>query len=330
MVKKVPNKVWVLATLCCILTFCVVVAGAYVRLSDAGLGCPDWPGCYGVLIGVPSTEEDVLTATQEYPASDFAQDKAWKEVTHRYMAGILGFMLLALAWISRGISLVPWLICGVTLLQVFLGMWTVTLLLKPIVVVLHLLGGMTIFALLIWFLMSLTRPPRLRSARPTYFFGLLSVAVLFMQIALGGWVSANYAALACTDFPTCQAQWWPSNMDFSSALSLWGDVGVNYEFGRLEDGARVAIHVMHRIGAIVAGGTLLVFLLGIMSFETGLLRKIAGAGLVLLFAQWTLGVSNVVLSLPLWTATMHNGVAALLLASVVAIVARMRASRALH
>lgn len=325
-----------MAAFCLFITLCVVVLGAFVRLSDAGLGCPDWPGCYGVLIGVPESPEEIAAARANFPDSHLVDDKARKEVAHRYLAGFLGLLVFALAFMARR-SPLAWALCGVIVVQALLGMWTVTLLLKPLVVVLHLLGGMLVLAMLTWLFM--THADRNASATGQaylsaglYRLGLAAGVAVFAQIALGGWVSANYAALACPDFPMCQSQWWPDGMDFAAALPFWGEAGVNYEFGRLDDAARTAIHMTHRLGAVVVAVVVVAFALRLMrAARSGLFITAWAAWTIagLLAAQITLGISNVVFGLPLWVAVAHNGVAAVLLAVVVATVAAVKKRSAL-
>jgi cytochrome c oxidase assembly protein subunit 15 len=238
-----------------VLTLIVVILGAFVRLNDAGLGCPDWPGCYGHLT-VPQAEESVRRAAERWESTPLARAderwlaKAWKEMAHRYVAGILGLMVFALAvmaWRNRRhprqpVKL-PLFIAVLIVFQALLGMWTVTLLLKPAIVLLHLFGGLATLALL-WLLYLRTRPePPEAVARASGGLRRLSVvalAVLVLQIGLGGWTSTNYAALACPDFPTCQGQWWPET-DFVEGFTLWRELGVDYEFGVLEGPARTAI-----------------------------------------------------------------------------------------
>lgn len=299
----------------------VILLGAYTRLTDAGLGCPDWPGCYGQLTvpANPGQVEDKAWLAQR----PLEPEKGWNEMVHRYFAGALGLVILALAvwsWRRRRTRpeqpvWLPTLLLVLVVFQAILGMWTVTLLLKPLVVVGHLLGGFATLALLVLLAWRCApgRPPvvpgRLRVGAA---IGLL---VLVGQIALGGWTSANYAALACLDFPTCQGGWMPT-MDFDEAFVLWRGLGVNYEFGVLEHPARTAIHVTHRMGALV---TLLV--LGWLVFDMlrigrGLARAAALIGM-LLVVQIALGIGNVLLHLPLGVATAHNAVAALLLVSLV-------------
>ncbi len=302
-----------------LLAFCVIVLGAYTRLSDAGLGCPDWPTCYGHLT-VPDSPESVeqkhyLEQRPLEPA------KGWAEMIHRYFAGTLGLFILVVAlwsWRRRREDpgqplMLPVLLLGVVIFQALLGMWTVTLLLKPLVVMGHLLGGFTTLGLLflLWRMTGRRLPAGPRGRR----FALLALLVLVMQIALGGWTSTNYAALSCTDFPTCQGSWWPE-MDFSEAFVLWRGLGINYEYGVLEHPARTAIHVTHRIGALttllVVGGFALYLLR-----RGGAVRRLGGGVLTLLALQIGLGIGNVLLHLPLPVAVAHNAVAALLLLSLI-------------
>ena len=305
------------------LAFVVVVLGAYTRLSDAGLGCPDWPGCYGN-ISVPESQDSIDKSNRAFAARPLEQSKAWKEMIHRYAAGTLGLLIFSLAFMSwknrsrRGSQrLLPLVLAMLVIIQAMLGMWTVTLLLKPIVVMGHLLGGMTILLLLVWSNLKQTYQVSyhdIRKIKPLYAWVLLSLAVVFVQISLGGWTSANYAALICPDFPKCQGQWWPP-VDFREGFVPWRGLGTNYEFGVLGAAARTAVHMSHRIGAVF---TLL--FVGAVSVKAALGsdRKIKRAGIVVflvLIAQFCLGVSNILLTLPIGVAVAHNAVAAILLAS---------------
>ena len=303
-----------------IVAFCVIVLGAWVRLSHAGLGCPDWPGCYGQLTW-PSAPQEIITANEAFPERPFEAGKAWREMVHRYLAGGLMLLVFAIAWQSRkdqrthrNVRRIATALVVLILLQALLGAWTVTLKLKPIVVMAHLLGGMGTFALLIWLVFSNRRrfgdrpSMNIRRARTPI---ITAIVVLMLQIALGGWTSANYAALACPDVPMCTGQWWPET-DFSEAFVLWREIGVDYEGGVLDQPARAAIHMTHRIGAVV---TLLVLLsLGIRLLKVPRLRTNSEALLAMVMLQFTLGVLNVVLALPLAVAVMHNAGAALTLA----------------
>lgn len=306
-----------------VLCLCVVVFGAYVRLSDAGLGCPDWPGCYGHLT-IPQADHEVARAEEKFPERPVEAPKAWKEMIHRYLASILGLLIVALAVMAsldrtRQLPrLLPWLLVGLVTFQGTLGMWTVTLLLKPLVVTAHLLGGMSTLALL-WLLWLRVQPrdsatppaiPRLRR------YAAAALLLVATQIFLGGWTSTNYAALACPDFPTCHGQWWPE-MDADEAFTLWRGLGINYEYGVLDNRARVTIHFVHRIGALVVTAALL--WLGYLLLRQADVRwKIQGGALLAALAtQIVIGISVVVQQLPLWLASAHNAGAAVLLLVVV-------------
>ena len=318
-----------LARLSCGLTFIVIIVGAYTRLTDAGLGCPDWPGCYGRMI--ISTQADYIAEAQAFwPERPLQQDKAWIEMAHRYIAGLLGLMILAIAvvaWAGKPAPRIRLLTGGLLLLVMFqalLGMWTVTLLLKPFIVALHLLGGMAIIGLLHWLTLELRPAPGSAPGPALAGFNLrpwavAALLVLILQIALGGWTSTNYAALACPDFPACQGKLWPP-MDFSEAFVLWRGLGVDYEGGVLDGPARTAIHMSHRIGAIITAAALLA--LALPALRANATRPAARALLALLFIQLSLGIANVVFNLPLIVAVAHNGVAALLLLSVVTLLHR--------
>ena len=304
---------WLLAV---VLTLTVVILGAYTRLSDAGLGCPDWPGCYGHL-AVPASPDAVARANDAFAHRPVESSKAWKEMVHRYAAGLLGLAVLALAvsaW-RRGAD--RRLATGTLLLIVFqaaLGMWTVTLLLKPVVVMGHLLGGFGVLSLLwLGYLNARSFVPERRAAPPYLLrrLAFMGIVVLVVQIALGGWTSANYAALACPTFPKCMGEWWPP-MDMKDGFVLWRGLGVNYEFGVLDSPARVAVHMAHRAWAVVT--FLYLGALAIAALrQTGPVRAAAAVMLLLLLGQVSLGIANVWLSLPLAVAAAHNAVAALLL-----------------
>ncbi len=366
-----------LALLATLLALFVVVLGAWVRLSDAGLGCPDWPVCYGQVTW-PSAENEVAAANLAFPERPVEHDKTWREQIHRHLAATLGLLVLVLALLAsrdnkarRNTVLVaalvaalgvfayiagkaldmPWLVSmaaalavpavgipivaailwrrdfqaalatgllGLIIFQALLGMWTVTLLLKPVFVMAHLLGGMATVSLL-WWLYLRGRPVRLAVAPQAQHrtLALLALLVLTGQIALGGWTSANYAALACPDFPTCQGELWPQ-ADFREGFVIWRGLGIDYEGGVLHQSARVAIHMVHRIGAVVTFLLLGAILLNMLRapFLTGL-KIVAGISLALLLIQVGLGVGIVLTRLPLAGATAHNAVAALLLLSLV-------------
>lgn len=312
----------------------VVVLGAYTRLSDAGLGCPDWPGCYGQ-IGVPTQEDEVFRANAAYPERPVETAKAWKEMVHRYFAGSLGLLILGLSVIAvlnrrlaRQPVLMPIILLGLVVFQGVLGMWTVTWQLKPVVVMGHLLGGFATLSLLWWLVVSgrdWTGGDHGDSTRLLP-WGLLGLVIVIAQIALGGWTSSNYAALACQDFPRCHGAWWP-DMDFSEAFVLWRGLGVNYEYGVLDNPARTAIHVTHRIGALVTTLYLAGLSLVLLRGYSATLRRLGGVVLIVLSLQLALGVSNVVFHLPLWVAVAHNATGALLLLSMVTVIAVLTSRR---
>jgi cytochrome c oxidase assembly protein subunit 15 len=312
-----------LALIAAIVTFCVIVLGAFVRLSDAGLGCPDWPGCYGQLTW-PEAADEVTQANQAFPDRPVETDKAWKEMVHRYLAGILVLLVVAinfLAWKARGdkagFRLIAAILLALIIFQALLGMWTVTLKLFPIVVMGHLIGGLATFSLLLWLVHRSKLNGRyapglpLRQLRSWVIAGL---AVLVLQIALGGWTSANYSALACPDFPTCQGQWWPE-ASFGEGFVLWREIGVDYEGGILDLRARIAIQQAHRLGALVT-----FIVLGLLSLRLLKTPVTQRAGILLgflLLAQVTLGILNILWQLPLPNAVAHSGVAALLIAVLI-------------
>ena len=296
----------------------VVMVGAWVRLTDAGLGCPDWPGCYGRLVvsaaGAADPASAELTAIRPLHTG-----KAWREMTHRYLASTLGLLCVALGAIALMNKApaqprrVPLVLVGLVVFQGLLGMWTVTLLLKPLIVVAHLLGGLATLALVFWLARAPVAP--LHVGARVRAVAITALVLAIAQIALGGWTSANYAALACPDFPTCQTQWWPKIADFDEAFVLWREIGIDYEGGVLDHPARVAVHFAHRLGAVVAT-------LGVATFGAVLAarREARWEGIAILAAlasQVAIGVGMVMLGVPLWAAVAHNGVAALLLLSIV-------------
>lgn len=363
-----------IAWLAAALALCVIVFGGFVRLSNAGLSCPDWPTCYGRATWPQAANDAVDHAASAI--RPFETHKAWREQVHRHAAAILGALVLILAllavrrrrfgiaqtlvaaalvgagiplymqgmheaavvcavlgelilliaalrWHNDDLSRVATFTLMLIVFQALLGMWTVTLLLKPVVVMGHLLGGMTTFSLLTWMAWRATDiPVRIAGAVSMRRWLIGAVIVIGIQIALGGWVSANYAALACgNDFPTCVGQWVPPH-DFREAFILWRGVGVDYEGGVLDGASRIAIQLAHRMMAVVVFVYLLALALKLIRtpglWLTGVML------IVLVSAQVALGISNVMLGLPLWTAVMHNAGAALLLFLLVGLLARLR------
>lgn len=359
------------------LALCVIVFGAFVRLSNAGLSCPDWPTCYGHATW-PTQDQHIAAANDAFERP-VESHKTWREQFHRHIAAILGVLVLSLALLAargrrRGVAVVlgasaivavsialymakqytasaalaglgeailviaalRWsnvdlarastLTLAMIIFQAMLGMWTVTWLLKPVVVMAHLLGGMATLALLAW--LACKSVPRAALAVPAATFSklrpmlIVGVVLVFVQIGLGGWVSANYAALACgTDFPTCLGQWWPET-DFGEAFVLWRGIGVDYEGGVLDAPARSAIHLVHRLFAIVVAGHVLALAFKLRRDDS--LDPWGTVLMVLIGVQVMLGIANVVSGLPLAIAVAHNAGAALLLFALVSLLARLR------
>ena len=363
-----------IAWLAVALTLCVVVFGAFVRLSDAGLSCPDWPTCYGRAAWPKAVDEAASHVASEI--RPFETHKAWREQVHRHLAASLGVLVLVLAllaarrrrfgvaqvvgasllvaaaipaymqghiglafalagageavlllaalrWSNIDLARAAALTLAVIIFQALLGMWTVTWLLKPIVVMGHLLGGLTTFSLLVWMAWRATdRPITLADARVLRRWLAGGLVLLGIQIALGGWVSANYAALACgLDFPKCVGQWLPP-ADFREGFVLWRGIGVDYEGGVLDGASRIAIQMAHRIGAVVVALYLLVFAARLL--RTPGMRSWTVTLVLLVLAQVTLGILNVKLALPLPVAVAHNAGAVLLLFVLVSLLARLR------
>jgi cytochrome c oxidase assembly protein subunit 15 len=313
------------AVVACGLCLLVVVLGAYVRLSDAGLGCPDWPGCYGHFTPAGAAADPGAGTTVEL-------GKAWREMVHRYAAGTVGFLIvcltaMAVVWQRERIVPVTLVVAllAIVVLQGTLGMLTVTWQLTPLIVTLHLLFGLTTLSVLWWLVLSLWRRRSgawalhgagggaadvARGARGLALLGLLALAA---QITLGGWTSSNYAALACPDLPTCQGRWWPQT-DFRAGFVLWRGAGINYDGGVLANPARVAIQLSHRMGALVTSAVLVTAALSAQRLRRAPAARLA-ATLVLLAlgAQLAIGTAMVLRGFPLWLATAHNAGAALLL-----------------
>ena len=370
-----------LAWFALIMTASTIMFGSFVRLSDAGLSCPDWPTCYG-RVTWPQTQMEAA----QHVASEIRPletHKAWREQVHRFLAGLLGvevltlallaarrrkhgiaqivtasalvalaiplymrgehvassvlaiggeaiLLLAALRWSNIDLARAAVLTLAVVVFQALLGMWTVTWLLKPIVVMGHLLGGMLMFGMLVWMAWKATHLPITLAEAPRLRWWLRgAVALVVLQIALGGWVSANYAALACgggsaslDNFPRCVSQWWPQQ-NYTEGFTLWRGIGVDYEGGVLDGASRIAIQMAHRMFAVLVALYLLV--LSVRMFRLPGMRGWASAVIVLLLLQVTLGVLNVKLALPLAVAVMHSGGAVALLFVLITLLARLRA-----
>lgn len=315
----------VLAT--ALLALVVVGLGAYVRLSDAGLGCPDWPGCYGQL--TPHHAADAIAAAHaQAPEGPVSHAKAWKEMVHRYLASGLGLAIMAIAWLAwrreRGMNRAVGLaLAGLVVFQGLLGMWTVTLLLRPAVVSAHLLGGMATLALLVWLSARLGNGERATEKGLPAAAAGLALGIVVAQIALGGWVSTNYAALACADFPTCHGSWWPQ-ADWWRGFQVRRELGMDGEGQALGMAALTAMHWAHRLGAVLAA--LGAGWLGLRLLAWPAWRWWGGGLLGLLALQLLLGVANVLAGLPLPVAVAHNLGAALLLSALVWVNVKMRRS----
>lgn len=303
-------------------TLCVIMMGAYTRLSDAGLGCPDWPGCYG-MVKVPTASHELTAVKDAFPEYTVEADKAWLEMIHRYIAGALGLMVLAVLVMSLrkadAPKKLPIFIAILILFQALLGMWTVTMKLMPVVVMSHLIGGFSLLSLLLLLYLR-SKPLRIPGgdapAKKLSIFALCCIGVLLLQIILGGWTSSNYAALACTSLPICEGNW-VDNLNFS-AFSPFQGKHQTYEYGVLDYPARMTIHVAHRIGAIITAAMLLFLAFKLVTKAlSATIRNAAWLLAALVILQVILGISNVVLHLPLGIAVSHNAGAALLLLTLV-------------
>ena len=381
-----------------VFSLAVIVLGSYTRLVDAGLGCPDWPSCYGHL-WVPDTEAEIAEANKRFEATPVETDKTWPEQLHRILATSLGLLILivfaaslrvnrdkldAVPWKSTSLLLAvfftataariflgdaldmlllliaiayfanlvrlgltaqretrryehPYLLAatvtGLVILQGLFGMWTVTLYLWPQVVTAHLLGGFTIFSLL-WLLVARSwglhwqiSSAKLASVQALRNPAIIGLIVVIIQIALGGWVASNYAALACPDLPQCRGEWLPPT-DMLEGFNIFQQVGPNYLGGQMDNDARVAIHLTHRLGAIVVTVVLIWLSLKCLRCSVLQAKRFAIGLLGILAVQIALGISNIVFYLPLWVAVMHNLVGAILLGYMVQLLHRIRTVRA--
>ena len=301
----------------------VVVLGSYTRLVDAGLGCPDWPGCYGFLT-VPQTDADLARSRVAYPDAPVETQKAWTEMVHRYFASGLGLLVISfplISWKAKQPMILPLTLAVLVLVQGAFGAWTVTLKLWPQVVTAHLLGGFATLALLFYYFLSLNSRMRWRVSPLACRAGRITMALLVLQIALGGWTSSNYAALACPDFPTCHGEFLPT-MNLLEGFNVFQDIGPNYLGGEMSSEARIAIQMTHRLVAFLV--------LGVAIWAAVLLAGGLRWTLVtIVVGQFLLGVSNVLLNLPLSTAVLHNAGAAALLLVLVAVLTSDRRRRSL-
>ena len=336
--QKVDNTLFRLTLAAFLLAILVVVLGAFTRLADAGLGCPDWPGCYGHLLW-PDEAHEIVKAEAAFPDAPVETDKTWPEMVHRYFAGSLGLFILSLVILTlrrtansnpvvdtyKRIPLkLPLFLLALVILQAAFGMWTVTLKLWPKIVTAHLMGGFATLSLL-WLLVQRlggqqwclpeSQVQQLRKLKPLLLFSLIVVVI---QIMLGGWVSSNYAALACPDVPQCFGQWLPP-MDVATGFAVFQDIGPNYLGGQLDNYSRIAIHVVHRMGAMVVLLALLVFGISLLRVRSSIVKQWVIALWLVLFVQICLGLSNIVFALPLSVAVAHNAVGALLLLVMVSI-----------
>ena len=304
------------------MAFVVIALGAWTRLVDAGLGCPDWPGCYGFVV-FPTNDAEIAFAESRNPMFPYDINKAIPEVVHRYFAAALGFLAIIMVYYSfkqnENKNIRRWTV-GLLIficLQGLFGYLTVSLLLLPLIVTGHLFGGFTTLTLFfLIFLMSgkfsileKMKIPKLKT------IAIIALVVLIFQIFLGVWTSTNYASLACADFPTCQGSYMPE-MDFKNGFNLNQEVGPNYLYGLLDNPSRVAIHYSHRVSAILVTIVFLVLISKLWFSNAAPLASTLG---VLLLTQISLGIINVVYVLPLYVAIAHNLVAALFLLTVFAV-----------
>ena len=316
------SKISKLSFVGALFTLIVISLGAWVRLTDAGLGCPDWPGCYGLLT-TPDTVDELAKAREYYPNADIDVGKAWREMLHRYMAGLLGLYVFFITYISIKYSkrsyMLPVLISILIIIQAIMGMLTVTMLVKPTIVTTHLFFGMLTATLL--FINSLKYSNISMSSEKIPAIALIVISItwvfLIIQILLGGWTSTNYASLACTDFPKCLDQWYPKEMIFNEAFNVINLPDVNYEGGILAYGAKVAIHYSHRITALILTFVFISALYVVFKLNKhSLLKKLMSISIIFFILQIILGIANVVYSLPLNIAVWHTMNAAILMALI--------------
>jgi heme a synthase len=326
-----PHKFRKLAWVTAFLTLDLIMFGSFTRLTDSGLGCPDWPGCYGHSNPL-SADEPIRAAETALPSGPVTMTKAWIEMVHRYFAMGVGLLIIILAvqswarWRREG-GRSPWLATGAlawVIGQGAFGALTVTMKLQPVIVTIHLLGGVGLLALLVWLALREGDVVHVRAPESATRLSALALAVVVLQIALGGWVSTNYAVMACPDFPLCQGRVVPT-MDFAHAFSLWRPLGMTSDGEAIPFQSLVAIHWTHRLFAVVV-----ILALGALLWQVWSapgLKALARALLVLVLLQFVTGMSNVVLQWPLLLAVAHSGGAALLVALLVVVTYRLRSGR---
>jgi cytochrome c oxidase assembly protein subunit 15 len=325
------KRLHALTLLTLFLTFDLVLFGAFTRLTDSGLGCPDWPGCYGSASPLGARDE-IRVAQAAQPSGPVTHGKAWVEMVHRYLAtavGVLITVMTIMAWSLRDRSAPsPWW-ATVTLAWVIaqgaFGALTVTMKLYPAIVTLHLLGGVGLLALLTA-QDHVFQPRALRLPSGLTTLAWIVALAVVVQIALGGWVSTNYAVLACRDFPTCQGQWWPS-MDFAHAFTLRRELGETATGAYLPFEALTAIHMTHRLAAVLVLALLLALAWRLHRTGDASSSRFAGGLALLAVLQLATGLSNVVLGWPLVAAVLHTGGAAALVVVMTALLARERQGR---
>jgi cytochrome c oxidase assembly protein subunit 15 len=318
----------------------VIILGAFTRLVDAGLGCPDWPGCYGHVLW-PDSHDEITAANEAYPHAPVELDKTWPEMVHRYLATSLGLFTIAIAAIAirnrkQGHPVkLPIFLLAFIIVQGMFGMWTVTLKLWPQVVTAHLMGGFTTFSLLWLLRLRLSNdswqlnPAELdwtKSIRP---LAIASFIIVILQIALGGWLTSNYADVACPDLPTCQNEWLPA-MDFATGFNLTQHIGPNYLGGNLDNEARIAIHFSHRVGAIIATIAVLLLSFSMLRQQSSRIVNLAKVLIAVLCLQVVLGLSNVYFNFPISVAVAHNIIGATLLITMVTVLYRLYTATALN
>ena len=322
-----------LSVLALFLTFDLILVGAFTRLTDSGLGCPDWPGCYGSASPLGASQA-ISAAQSALPSGPVTHGKAWIEMTHRYLAAGVGVLITVLAiasWVqarAQRAVVSPWwptLTLAWVCLQGAFGAWTVTMKLYPAIVTAHLLLGIGLLSMLAAQSQAYERKPLLISTR--LHAGIVTVFTLcVVQVALGGWVSTNYAVLACSDFPTCQGGWWPS-MDFAHGFTVLRELGAGKDGGYLPFAALTAIHMVHRIGAAVVFTAMALLVWRLRADGRATTRRWAWAITAVAAWQFASGLSNVVLGWPLVAAVAHTGGAAALITLLTVLLVRSRQAR---